>query len=215
MARRAGLALAASGLLLGLTAVALGTALCVRAHLGLAPWDVLHQALAQTTGLSFGSAVVATGGAVVLGAAALGVRPRAATALNVVVVGAMTDVFLADEHLVELAGAGAGWRVLALCAGLVVVAAGTQLYLAVGWGAGPRDGLMVGMADRTGWRRGRARALVEGGALGCGALLGGPVGPGTALAVVLVWPAFTLVERVGGPRPDRRRGSSPRSARAR
>lgn len=204
MARRAGLAAAASGLLLGLTAVALGTALCVHAHLGLAPWDVLHQALARTTGLSFGSAVVATGGAVVLGAAALGVRPRPATALNVVVVGAMTDVFLADQHLTRLADAGTGWRVLVLCAGLLVVACGTQLYLGIGWGAGPRDGLMVALAGRTGWQLGGARAVLEGGALGCGLVLGGPVGLGTALAVILVWPAFTIVERVGEPRADRR-----------
>lgn len=199
MARRAGLAAATSGLLAGLTAVALGTALCVRAHLGLAPWDVLHSALARRTGLSFGSAVVATGGAVVVAAAALGVRPRPATALNVVVVGVMTDVFLADGHLARLAGADVGWRVLVLCGGLLVVAAGTQLYLAVGWGAGPRDGLMLGLAGRMGWRRGRARALVEGGALGCGFVLGGPAGLGTALAVILVWPAFTIAERMGGP----------------
>ena len=165
--------------------------------------------------MSFGSAIVATGGAVVLAAAALGVRPRPVTALNVVVVAAMTDVFLADGHLAELGGAGVAWRVLALCAGLLVVAAGTQLYLGIGWGAGPRDGLMVGLAGRTGWRHGRARALVEGGALGCGFVLGGAVGVGTALAVILVWPAFTIVERVGEPRPGRRDGWSPRSTGAR
>lgn len=48
-------------LLLGLIALGGGIALMVEARLGVSPYDVLHQGLADVTGLSFGTVVIGLG----------------------------------------------------------------------------------------------------------------------------------------------------------
>ena len=67
---------------------------------------------------------------------------------------------------------------VATVGGIACVAAGSALYLGAHLGPGPRDGLMVAIAVRTGWPVGVARAALELTVLAIGVLLGGPVGVG-------------------------------------
>ena len=53
-------------LLLGLVFFGVGIGLMVRADLGLAPWDVLHQGVAERTGISIGVVTILTGVVVLL-----------------------------------------------------------------------------------------------------------------------------------------------------
>ena len=53
-------------LLLGLVFFGMGIGLMVRADLGLAPWDVLHQGVAERTGISIGNVTILTGIVVLL-----------------------------------------------------------------------------------------------------------------------------------------------------
>ena len=65
---------------------------------------------------------------------------------------------------------------------------GLGLYIGSGLGAGPRDGLVVGLNERFGWLLRRSRTVVELAALAAGAAFGGAVGIGTVLFAVGIGP---------------------------
>lgn len=160
-----------------------GIALMVRADLGLAPWDVLHQGLSERTDVAIGTVTILVGVAVLLLWLPIRERPGLGTVLNVLVIGLVVDATLAvvDEP-------GPVWlRVVFLAVGIFLFGPGSGLYIGAGLGPGPRDGLMTGLA-----RRGRSVRVVRTGielsALAIGAALGGSVGLGTILFAVTVGP---------------------------
>src|SRR5262245_56926640 len=79
----------------GLALYGVSMAMMVRASLGLDPWDVLHAGLAEQTGLSFGTIVVAVGFVVLLLWIPLRQMPGLGTVANVVLIGIACDVSLA------------------------------------------------------------------------------------------------------------------------
>ena len=98
---------------------------------------------------------------------------------------------------------------LATLLGIATVAAGSALYLGAHLGPGPRDGLMVAIHTRTGWRVGTARAVLECTVLVVGVLLGGPVGVGTLLFALGIGPAVQVAFRVLRQTPVRRPVEAP------
>ena len=170
-------------LLGGLVLFGMGIALMVRADLGLAPWDVLHQGVAERTGIAIGNVTILTGAVVLLLWIPLRERPGLGTLLNVVVIGLVVDATLAVVDAPD-----AMWqRIAFLGLGIFVFGPGSGLYIGAGLGPGPRDGLMTGLA-----RRGRSVRVVRTGielsALAVGAALGGSVGIGTVLFALAVGP---------------------------
>ena len=103
-------------------------------------------------------------------------------------------------------------------AAILAAAVATGLYVGAGWGAGPRDGLMTGLAAR-GIPLGAARAGIELTVLVTGWLLGGSVGLGTvafALAIgPLVHRTMPWLEVREGPSGGTRRAPPPYPSRAR
>src|SRR5215203_5521349 len=81
-------------LLGGLTLFGLGIALMVRADLGLAPWDVLHQGVSELTGIQIGRVTILTGAVVLLLWIPLHERPGIGTIANVLVIGVVEDAAL-------------------------------------------------------------------------------------------------------------------------
>ena len=179
----------------GLVLFGVSMALMLAAGLGLAPWDVFHQGLAERTGLPFGWVVNGIGALVLLLWIPLRQRPGIGTASNVVVVGLAVDAALAvlpEPRQVALRGAF-------LVAGVVANGVATGLYIGAGLGPGPRDGLMTGLA-----RRGRSirlvRTAIELSVLAVGWLLGGTVGVGTVLYAVAIGPlAHVFIPRLTVP----------------
>ncbi|MDQ2748389.1 MAG: hypothetical protein M3Y44_02460 [Actinomycetota bacterium] len=167
----------------GLILFGLSIALMVRAELGLASWDVLHQGIAQRTGLRFGVVVIAVAAVVMLLWLPLRQRPGFGTLSNVVVVGLAADVAL--DLLPSAHGLAA--RIALLVGGVLVNAVATGLYIGAGLGPGPRDGLMIGLAAR-GYSIRIARSAIELTVLVLGWLLGGSVGVGTVLYAVSIGP---------------------------
>jgi len=170
-------------LLGGLVLFGVGIALMVRANLGLAPWDVLHQGVSERTGLAIGSVTILTGVVVLLLWIPIRERPGLGTVLNVLVIGVVVDATLAVVDAPEPM-----WlRVAFLALGIFVFGPGSGLYIGAGLGPGPRDGLMTGLA-----RRGRSVRVVRTGieltALAVGAALGGSVGIGTVAFALTVGP---------------------------
>jgi uncharacterized membrane protein YczE len=90
--------------------------------------------------------------------------------------------------------------------GVLVCALATALYVGAQLGPGPRDGLMTGLARRTGWSIRRVRTVIEVAVLAVGVLLGGTVGVGTVVFALGVGPATQfflryLVVRLDAPTP--------------
>ncbi|MET7965108.1 hypothetical protein [Micromonospora sp. NPDC005305] len=186
-------------LLAGLALFGVSVGLLVRADLGLASWDVLHQGLAARTGLPMGVLVNGVALVVLLLWIPLRQRPGVGTVANVALVGLALDATLA---LLPPVGSLAG-RVSLLLAGILLNGVATALYLGARLGPGPRDGLMTGLAAR-GLPIGRVRTLIELVVLALGWLLGGTVGPGTLLFALAIGPLVQyLVPRLTAPAPVR------------
>jgi uncharacterized membrane protein YczE len=66
-------------------------------------------------------------------------------------------------------------------------------YIGARFGPGARDGLMTGLARRTGWSVRVSRTLIEVVVLGIGWLLGGSVGVGTVVYALAIGPLVQLL----------------------
>lgn len=171
-------------LLLGLSLYGAAMALMLRAGLGLDPWDVFHQGLAGRVGLSIGLLVNIVGALVLLLWIPLRQRPGIGTLANVLVIGTAMD--LALMALPELDGLAV--RSTALVAAIAINGVAGAMYIGAGLGPGPRDGLMTGLARRTGWSLRLVRTGIELTVLASGWLLGGTVGVGTVLYAFAIGP---------------------------
>jgi uncharacterized membrane protein YczE len=161
-------------LLAGLALYGLSLTLLIEAQLGVSPWDVFHQGVAKQTGVSLGTALVATSFAVLLAWIPLRVRPGVGTIANAVLVGVGVDVFSAlIPNISNLAG-----RWALLITGVVLNGVATGMYIGAGLGSGPRDGLMTGIAAR-GHSVRVVRTTIEVTVLAVGIVMGGTFGIGT------------------------------------
>ncbi|MFL6205140.1 MAG: YczE/YyaS/YitT family protein [Acidimicrobiales bacterium] len=161
----------------------------VRADLGLAPWDVLHQGVAERTGISIGVVTIVTGLVVLLLWIPLRERPGIGTVLNVLVIGIVVDATLA----VVDAPAAMWQRVGLLVLGTYLFGPGSGWYIGAGLGPGPRDGLMTGLVRRTGGSIRVVRTSIEVTVLVAGAALGGTVGIGTVVYALSIGPLVHAV----------------------
>lgn len=195
----------AGQLFAGLALYGISMALMVESGLGLNPWDVFHQGVAEATGISFGWVVILTGIPILLLWVPLRQRPGIGTVANLVVIGFVVDGALAVLPTVH----AIGWRITFLVAGVLLNGVATGLYLGTRLGPGPRDGLMTGVVarfPRTSIRL--VRTTIEVVVLGIGFLLGGTVGVGTvayALAIgpiaQIFIPLFTVRDPAPAPAP--------------
>ena len=169
----------------GFAAWGFGLALFVRANLGMGPWDAFHQGLGLQTGLSIGTASIITGLFILLLWIPLKERPGLGTIGNVLTIGPAMDLGL---WLLPGEVESYWLRGLMVVAGMACVGIGSALYLPAGLGAGPRDGLMIGLNRKTGWSIRLSRSLVEASALGIGILMGGKFGIGTIVFALGIGP---------------------------
>lgn len=183
-------------LIAGLFCFALGIVLTLQARLGLGPWDVLHQGLANRTILSFGQTSIGVGFCILVLAWALGIRPGVATVLNMLLVGAFVDLILWIGLVPDFAGRPWLLRLVVDIAGVALVGIGSAFYIKANLGAGPRDGLMLGLARRAGGRVAPVRAAIELTVLTAGFLLGGKVGLGTLIFALGIGPAVGIAFRL-------------------
>jgi uncharacterized membrane protein YczE len=185
-----------TALLVGLTGYGFSMAMMVRAGLGLDPWDVFHQGLADRTGMTIGLASAVVGVAVLLAWIPLRNRPGIGTIANVVVIAVTVDAglwLLPTPTSLPV-------RTAMMVAAVVLNAFATVLYVGAGLGPGPRDGLMTGLVVRTGLSVRLVRTTIEATVLGVGWLLGGTVGIGTVVYAFGIGPLVQMFVRLT---PDR------------
>jgi uncharacterized membrane protein YczE len=189
-------------LLAGIIVLGIGIAPILDAELGVAPWDVLHQGLAEVTGLSFGLVVVLVGLVVLLTWIPLKQHAGIGTIINTLTVGFIVNGML--DVLPEVHNLAVRWAML--LGGIVITSFGMALYIGAGLGPGPRDGLMTAVAAR-GHPLWLVRTVIELIALAIGFALGGDVGIGTVLFAFGIgpighWFLARLHLGIGGVDPD-------------
>ena len=171
-------------LFVGLALYGVSLALMVRANLGLNPWNVFHQGVSLHLGWSIGTVVNITGAFLLLLWLPLRQRPGIGTVSNILVIGFTVDATLAILPATDLLSA----RLILLTCGILLNALATATYVGAGLGPGPRDGLMTGLAARTGWSIRSVRMGIELSVLVVGIYLGGTFGLGTLAYALLIGP---------------------------
>jgi uncharacterized membrane protein YczE len=176
----------------GLLLFGLAIVLMLESGLGLPPWDVLHQGISRHTPLSLGAASIVVGVVILAVAWIAGQPPGLGTVANALVIGAAIDRFGAIDWVGRLSEAGLPARVAMLAAGVLLFGVGSAFYIGAGFGAGPRDSLMIALSRRTGRRIGLVRGTMEIVVLVIGVALGGVAGVGTLTLALLVGPVVEL-----------------------
>ena len=175
-------------LYVGLVLYGVSLAMMYRGDLGLAPWDVLHSGLIQHVPITIGQAVVVMSFVVLLLWIPLREKPGLGTISNALVVGLSADATLA---VLDAAGPLV-LRVALMVGGVVLCGLASALYIGAQLGRGPRDGLMTGLARRTGRSLRLVRTGLEVAVVVVGVLLGGTIGLGTVLYALAIGPLTQL-----------------------
>ena len=119
---------------------------------------------------------------------------------NVVLVGLTMNVVLGHVHAPHAMAA----RIACLACGVFLNGVATGMYIGAGFGPGPRDGLMTGLAAR-GHSIRVVRTGLEVTVLATGWLLGGTVGVGTLVYALSIGPlahVFIPLFSHGRPAPE-------------
>ena len=169
-------------LYIGLFMCALGCIMILKADLGLSPWDVLHQGISKTTGITIGQASIGLGITIVLLDIFLGQPIGLGTVLNFLSIGLFMDMILYLDFIPVKESYL--YRAVLLMIGILFYAYGTFFYMVQGMGCGPRDGFMQIITKKTKYSVGIIKNIIELSALGSGWLLGGKVGVGTVVTAI-------------------------------
>jgi uncharacterized membrane protein YczE len=163
---------------------ALGIVITLRANIGYAPWDAFHAGLSLKAGFSFGTASIIVGVFIEALVIVLGEKIGIGSLLNMVLIGIYTDIILFIGILPLSQNYASG--IAMLLAGLFILAIGTYFYIKSGFGAGPRDSLMVVLNRKTKIPVGICRIIVKVTVTIAGWALGGMVGIGTVISAIAI-----------------------------
>ena len=176
-------------LYLGLVLYGVSLALMVPGALGLAPWDHLHSGFVRHVPMTLGQAVVFFSFVVLLLWIPLREMPGLGTISNAVVVGLSADATLAVLDRPDALGT----RAALMAGGVLLCGLASALYIGAQLGRGPRDGLMTGLARRTGLSLRLVRTALEVAVVVLGLLLGGVLGLGTVAYALTIGPLTQLM----------------------
>jgi len=172
----------------GLTLFGIGEGLLIVSFAGASPWSVLAQGISLNVDLSIGTITLFLSIGVLIFWLPLNQKPGIGTILNALIVAVMIDISIAlistpENYISQL--------LLAFIA-VLTVGLGGGIYLVANLGAGPRDGLMVGLQQKTNLPIAAVRAFLEITVVSIGWYLGGTVGVGTLLFAFGIGPAVAL-----------------------
>ena len=166
---------------IGITMIGIGVAFNYMANLGLGPWGVLHDGISKTINITYGQAGILTSLISLLLWIPLKQKPGIATIFDAFWIGLTADFIIniipqAQTLIIQI---------LYLITGITLIGLGTAIYVGGDLGAGPRDGIMVGL-EKLGLKIGNARTLLEFVAFSIGFVLGGKVGIASIIIVLSI-----------------------------
>ena len=165
----------------GITMIGIGVAFNYMANLGLGPWGVLHDGISKTISITYGQAGILTSLISLLLWIPLKQKPGIATIFDAFWIGLTADFIIniiPDAHSLL-------FQIIYLITGITLIGLGTAIYVGGDLGAGPRDGIMVGL-ENLGLKIGTARTLLEFVAFSIGFLLGGKIGIASIIIVLSI-----------------------------
>ena len=175
-------------LCLGLTLFGIGEGLLIVSFAGASPWSVLAQGISLNVNFSIGTITLFISVGVLLLWIPLNQKLGIGTVLNALIIALMIDLCIKfvstpEDYIYQL--------FLAIIA-VLTVGLGGGIYLVANLGAGPRDGLMVGLQKKTNLPIAIVRSFLEIMVVSIGWYLGGTVGIGTLLFAFGIGPAVAL-----------------------
>ena len=172
----------------GLMLFGLGEGLLIVSLTGASPWSVLAQGISLNVNLSIGTITLFISIAVLILWIPLGQKPGMGTIFNALIIALMIDICIKfvpspSSYIYQL--------ILAVIS-VITVGIGGGIYLVSNLGAGPRDGLMIGLQKVTNSPVALVRAILEISVVTVGWYLGGTVGVGTLLFAFGIGPCVAL-----------------------
>ena len=172
----------------GLSLFGLGEGLLIVSFTGASPWSVLAQGISLNVNLSIGTITLLISIVVLLLWIPLRQKPGMGTILNALIIAIMIDLCIKyvptpSNYIYQL--------ILAVIS-VIMVGIGGGIYLVSNLGAGPRDGLMIGLQKITNFPIAVVRATLEISVVSIGWYLGGTVGVGTLLFAFGIGPCVAL-----------------------
>ena len=166
----------------------MGEGLLIVSFTGASPWSVLAQGISLNIDLSIGTITIFISIGVLLFWLPLNQKPGIGTILNALIIALMIDICIKfvptpENYISQL--------ILAIIS-VITVGLGGGIYLVANLGAGPRDGLMVGLQKKTNLPIAVVRAFLEISVVSIGWYLGGTVGVGTLFFAFGIGPAVAL-----------------------
>ena len=166
----------------------LGEGLLIVSFTGASPWSVLAQGISLNVNLSIGTITLLISIAVLILWIPLGQKPGMGTIFNALIIAIMIDLCIKyvptpSNYIQQL--------ILAVIS-VIMVGIGGGIYLVSNLGAGPRDGLMIGLQKLTNFPIAVVRATLEISVVSIGWYLGGTVGIGTLLFAFGIGPCVAL-----------------------
>ena len=172
----------------GLTLFGLGEGLLIVSFTGASPWSVLAQGISINVDLSIGTITLLISIAVLILWIPLGQKPGIGTIFNALIIALMIDLCI---KFVPTPSNYINQLILAVVS-VITVGIGGGIYLVSNLGAGPRDGLMIGLQNITNLPIAGVRAFLEVTVVSIGWYLGGTVGIGTLLFAFGIGPCIAL-----------------------
>ncbi len=180
----------------GLFVAVSGFAMVITAGQGAGPWDIFHIGVQKSVNsylasaqleweITLGLVVQVTGAVIILLNLLVGIRPTVGMVMNMLAVGPILDFVLGLLERPE--ALLARWSMLLV--GILLAGLGTALYTSADLGAGPRDGLMIGLTRRLNVPVAIVRNGIELMAALLGWRLGGPLGLGTIVVALGLGPS--------------------------
>lgn len=152
-------------------------------NLGMNAWSTFNQGITEQTGIAFGTASQIISVAIIILSMFMKIYPGYATILNAIFIGFFINVgekyhlyYVSDNYYINL---------FFILFALIIFNLGLYLYLSCNSGAGPRDGLMIGLVKITGKSVTVVKTSIELTVFVLGWLLGGTVGVGTIITTLL------------------------------
>jgi uncharacterized protein len=172
----------------GLTLFGLGEGLLIVSFTGASPYSVLAQGISLHTNLSVGMCTFLISVVVLIFWIPLDQKAGVATILNALIIAIVIDLCI---KYVPTPSNYYNQLILAVFS-VVTVGIGGGIYLVANLGAGPRDGLMIGLQKKTNLPIALVRATLEITVVSVGWYLGGIVGVGTLLFAFGIGPCVAL-----------------------
>ena len=172
----------------GLTLFGLGEGLLIVSLTGASPWSVLAQGVSLNVNLSIGTITLLISIGVLILWIFLDQKPGMGTILNACIIALMIDLCI---KFVPTPSSYTHQVILAVLS-VLIVGIGGGIYLVSNLGAGPRDGLMMGLQKKTNLPIAAVRATLEISVVSIGWYLGGTVGVGTLLFAFGIGPCVAL-----------------------